>query len=325
MTTIDDLFILHTAKSSGFSSYQSGKTAFVTNGFRNNGVLGFVTPKAKDKVFSFVGIALSAFLEATVQVPPFIARGNGGSGLIVLEPKQAIPVSRLLHIAAYINRALSWRFSWYRQATSDRIRHLPVPFPESLPAPTFRVISFLPTDAPTTKTRSPLIYAPFRIGSLYNLHPGEYHSILDLNQGDTPIVACGGSNNGIAGYVQVPSEHIHANRLTIAFNGATLTAKYHPYSFAAKDDVAVCVPKLPLRLTTELFMQAMIGREQWRFSYYRKCFRQKLENTEVLMPVKQGSLDEDLMEEMIQATSYWEFLKKHLVREEESEPNGAGR
>ena len=42
----------------------------------------------------------------------------------------------------------------------------------------------------------------------------------------------------------------------------TLTAKYHPYEFAAKDDVAVCVPKCPLRLTTELFIQMMINRER---------------------------------------------------------------
>ena len=63
------------------------------------------------------------------------------------------------------------------------------------------------------------------------------------------------------------------DRLTIAFNGSTLAAKYHPYAFAAKDDVAVCFPKSKLRVTTELFIQVMLGREQWRFSYYRKCYR----------------------------------------------------
>ena len=75
---IEELFIPHTARSSGFKSYEAGKVAFITNGFKRNGVLGFVKPKPADKVFRFTGIALSAFCEATVQMPPFIARGNGG-------------------------------------------------------------------------------------------------------------------------------------------------------------------------------------------------------------------------------------------------------
>jgi hypothetical protein len=90
MPSIDDLFIPHTAKSVGFERYAPGDVVYVTNGFRDNGVLGFVKPKAGDRVFKFRGLAVSAFCEATVQIPPFIARGNGGSGLLVLEPKQTL-------------------------------------------------------------------------------------------------------------------------------------------------------------------------------------------------------------------------------------------
>ena len=103
MPRIEEVFIPHTAKSSGFRSYQSGMVAFVTNGFRFNGVLGFVKPRPKDRVFDFLGIVLSAFCEATVQMPPFIGRGNGGSGLIVLEPKSRMGAGDLGYIAAHIN------------------------------------------------------------------------------------------------------------------------------------------------------------------------------------------------------------------------------
>lgn len=105
--------------------------AYVTNGFRDNGVLGFVKPKPKDKVFKFLGLAVSAFSEATVQIPPFIARGNGGSGLLVLEPKVALTAEQLAFYAAYINTFIRWRFSWYRQLSVSRIRRLQVPEPES--------------------------------------------------------------------------------------------------------------------------------------------------------------------------------------------------
>lgn len=131
MPNIDDLFTPHTARSVGFERYAPGDVAYVTNGFRDNGVLGFVKAKSGDKVFKFRGLAVSAFCEATVQIPPFIARGNGGSGLLVLEPKQALTVDQLAFYAAYINTFIRWRFSWYRQLSVPRVRRLQVPEPKS--------------------------------------------------------------------------------------------------------------------------------------------------------------------------------------------------
>ena len=183
MPTIDDLFEAHTARSTGYDSYQAGDTAFVTNGLTNSGVLGFVTPKSGDKVFRFAGISLSAFLEATVHVPPFIGRGNGGSGLIILEPKQPISVSRLGGIAAYINSALRWRFSWYRQATVSRVKSLMIPPLNECSDGSFRVSPLLPACTAEGSIQSCLNYAPFQIDSLFELRPGDYHSLSDLPGG----------------------------------------------------------------------------------------------------------------------------------------------
>jgi hypothetical protein len=100
MPTIEKLFRLRTATAAGFNRYKQGDVAYVTNGFRSNGVIGFVKPEADDDVFTFSGIAVSAFCEATVQIPPFVARGNGGSGLVVLEPLEAMTGNQLAHAAA---------------------------------------------------------------------------------------------------------------------------------------------------------------------------------------------------------------------------------
>jgi type I restriction enzyme M protein len=134
---------------------------------------------------------------------------------------------------------------------------------------------------------------------------------MALPRGLVPMVSCGDENNGICGYFDV--QHAYSHKLTIAFNGMnTLTAKYHPYQFAAKDDVAVCSPKRPLRLTTQLFIQVMLAREQWRFSYYRKCFKDKLERVTIPMPAKGDQIDEKVIERLMQTTPYWEFLKDRL-------------
>src|SRR5947209_7010968 len=117
MKTIDSLFNLHRARSGLFSEYGKGDVAYVGNGLADNAVVGFVTPLEGDKVFPFTGIAVSAFCEATVQTPPFIACGRAGNGLSVLQPKSPMRTAQLAYIAAYINRALRWRFNWYRQTT----------------------------------------------------------------------------------------------------------------------------------------------------------------------------------------------------------------
>ena len=111
MKSIKTLFEVHNARSGAFADYQQGDVAFVTNGFTNNGVLGFVKPKPRDRVFRARSLLVSAFCEATVHLPPFIARGNGGSGLIVLVPRSPMTAGQLAYYSAYIREALMWRFS----------------------------------------------------------------------------------------------------------------------------------------------------------------------------------------------------------------------
>lgn len=311
MKRIDEVFSLHRGRSDVFTRYEPGDVPYVGNGLTDNAVLGLVKSKPIDKVFDFKGIAVSAFCEATVQVPPFIACGRAGNGLVVLKPRTAMSVAQLAYFAAYINTAVRWRFSWYWQTTQSRLTRILVP----ASAPTtvaFDVESYIPTLSTVTTKPAAMNFQPFVLGAIYDLRPGDHHSLSALPAGSVPVVSCGDADNGISGYYGV-EKPLYRNRLTVAFNGMnTLTAKYHPYEFAAKDDVAICIPKRPLRLTTELFIQVMLNRERWRFSYYRKCYREKLERLAVLLPVKAGVIDEDGIQELMKATPYWAFLKDRL-------------
>lgn len=313
MPTIEGLFDPHTARAAAFAAYPAGNVAYVSNGFRDNGVLGFVKPKSTDRVFESLGIILSAFCEATVQIPPFIARGNGGSGLIVLIPKEPMTAAQLGYMAAHINTALKWRFSWSRQATVDRIRRLEIPEVGKTKI-SFPVRDFLPVATkPTTPTWKPNFEA-FPLDVLFELLPGDYHNASDLPDGDVPLVSCGDADNGVSGFVSVPPEHVYNRRLTIAFNGMnTLTTKYHPYDFATKDDVAICFPRKPLRVSTLVFVQMMMAREKWRYSYYRKCFMDKLKRQSVMLPAKDSEVDETTIETILESRTYWAALKPRLA------------
>lgn len=310
MKRIDDLFVAHRARSDIFRRYRAGPVPYVGNGLSDNAVLGLVTPLPRDKIFDFTGITVSAFCEATLQAPPFIACGRAGNGLLVLQPREAMKIAELAYYAAYINIALHWRFSWYWQTTADRIKRLPVPdgAPSGLK---FSIREHMPKlTKPAVLASNHMRFRLIRLGAIFDLKGGDYHSLNSLPAGTTPVVSCGDLDNGVCGYFGVG--HVYRDKMTIAFNGSTLSAKYHPYEFAAKDDVAVCFPKTELKLPTLLFIQLMLAREQWRFSYYRKCYKEKLERVSVPLPTLDGGIDENAIEDLMKTTPYWEFLKGRL-------------
>lgn len=312
MKRLDDLFVLHHAKSGLFSEYEPGPVVYVGNGLDDNAAVGFVTPLLGDRVFRYRAIVVSAFCEATVQMPPFVACGRAGNGLVVLEPRMPMTSGQLAYIGAYINQAVRWRFNWYRQVTADRLRGLLVPDARSHIIP-FPVRSSLPmVRPPTQRAEWNVDLARFPLDAVFDMHPGHYHALNGLAPGVTPVVSCGDRNNGIAGYFDIPAQHIHDHKLTIAMNGSTLAPKYHPYPFAAKDDVAVCIPRKPMALSTLLFIEVMLKREQWRYSYYRKAYLEKLRRFEVLLPSRAGSIDEAAISQVVEATPYWGYLRQRL-------------
>lgn len=124
---IANLFEIINAKSKGYDIYDNGDVAFVSNGTFNRGIVGYVTPYDDDRVFHEKSICVSAFCEATIQEPPFLPRGNGGSGLLVLKPKKEMSDAALHFYAAYINKFSKWRFHYGRMVTIARFEKLMLP------------------------------------------------------------------------------------------------------------------------------------------------------------------------------------------------------
>ena len=309
MPKLTNLFASHVAKSHAYKTYDEGSPAFVSNGFSDNGVVGYVEPKPGDKVFQSRSICVSAFCEATVQEPPFVARGNGGSGLVILEPEKPMTRRVLLEIAAYINEAVRWRFSYGRMVTPDRLMHFVIP---ELDLKTYMDVGQIVPEPRPSKVVPAVdvttLFKPTALTDLFTPRSGDYHKAEGLPDGPYPLISCGDKDNGLVRFCMAPSRHIYENCLTVAYNGSPMITKYHPYKFIAKNDVAVLIPKLPLRGTTLLFVQMMLLRETWRYSYGRKCFREKLMRTIINLPVKDGKIDEESMQEVMDRTAYWHFI-----------------
>ena len=307
-----DLFNVHIGKSHGYNHYDKGDVAFITNGFVNNGIQGFVTPLSGDKIFRFTGICLSSFCEATVHKPPFIGRGNGGSGLIILEPKEKMTEQNLLYYASFLNNYAKWRFSYGRMVSKDRLYNISCNRPDDVISK-IDINNFLPKRIENERRKYKLKFGLFPIQSIFKLNSGDYHNASEIPDGQIPLVSCGSTNNGILKFVNVPDDKIYQNKLTIAYNGIPLTTRYHPYKFATKDDIAICIGKREMKLTTLLFIQFVLNTESWRFSYGRKCYKEKLSGMSLSLPIDaEGDIDEDAIANIVANSSYWKFIETVL-------------
>ena len=139
-----------------------------------------------------------------------------------------------------------------------------------------------------------------RISDIFKVHTGDYHATAELDFGNVPLISCGDTNNGLVGFFSIPRNKTYENTITVAYNGQPLTAKFHPYRFGAKDDVAVLLPRSTLNATTLFYIATMFNRMKWRYSYGRKCFRNKLVNVHIPIPItrKKGIevIDEGVIE-----------------------------
>jgi len=311
---VSNLFKIHIARSKGFESYELGEVPFVSNGFMNNGVVGFVSPLESDRVFNFRGICVSTFCEATVQEPPFLPRGNGGSGLIVLEPIAKMSREELFYYASFINESFKWRFSFGRMVKKDRFKDLAIE-PYRQEQSLISIQKLLPKgQVSAMKIKRNRNFVIFNIEDLFNTCRGDFHALDKLDPGKYPTVSRVAFNNGIVGYFDPPEGAKIYPKYLITVSTVSGDAFVQLEDFIATDNVIVCKPKLNLKITTLFFIQVMLNNVKWRYSYGRQCYKTKFAKTGIPLPVmKTGGLDEDYMGSVITKTTYWPIVKAGLV------------
>jgi type I restriction enzyme M protein len=155
-----------------------------------------------------------------------------------------------------------------------------------------------------------------QIGSIFDLAPGSFHATNELEPGSVPLISCGEEDNGLIGYFDIPSNKTHNRALTVSFNGFPLTTNFHPYRFGAKDDVAVLIPREQLSDGLLIYIAASLNNMKWRYSYGRKCYREKLKNVSVRLPMKDGQVDSSVPDALFRKA--YENIKRVAERSVET-------
>ena len=230
---------------------------------------------------------------------------------MVLIPKKQMTKEYLFYIASMI-RLTKWRYNYARKITPERLGRLEVKRLEEFET-SISYDELADKLIPEKQKVRQIDYRPtkkeFLLSKLFDIVTGDYHSVEDLKEGKIPLVSCSDNDNGIAGFYDIPIEKTYNNMITVAYDGRPLTAKYHDYRFVAYDNVGILIPTREYKKSTLLFITILLNIERWRYSYGRKCYRQKIENLTLKLPTKDGELDEEFIEKIIRNRDLFDYVR----------------
>jgi hypothetical protein len=307
MTKITKLFIPERGKGEYREKLESGDTPLVSAKNTNNGIIDFVDIEPTFKAPAITVERVTG--QAYVQLLDFATVPDDMSVLI---PKEEMSLKKLFYIASQIN-LIKWRFNYGRKLTTTRLKNVEIDllqFEDSelnlhdrVPKHDKKNAIFHNTD-----------YKFFNIESdLFEVKKGDFHALDRLDDGGVPTVSRVSDNNGVTGYFEMPDEGKLHQKGLITVSTVSGDAFVQLTDFMATDNVLLLYPKKPLRTTTLFFIQLMINLQKWRFSYGRQPYKRVFSTVIIPLPVKNGQIDEDYIEHVVNNCYGWNGVKKQLI------------
>lgn len=121
-----------------------------------------------------------------------------------------------------------------------------------------------------------------------------------------PYVTTQSTNNGVRGFYDIFTDEGNVLVIDSAVLGF---CSYQPLNFTASDHVEKLVPKFDLNVYRALFLTTIINMEQYRYSYGRKLNQDRIRETIIKLPFKNGKIDWDWIENYIKGLNYSKYLK----------------
>jgi len=145
----------------------------------------------------------------------------------------------------------------------------------------------------------------FKYTELFKISGSKTTPIEELEgygKGEYPYVTTQAVNNGVEGYYNYYTEKGGVLTIDSAVLGF---CSYQEKDFSASDHVEVLTPLFDMNRYIAIFLTTLINKEQYRYSYGRKCSQIKLRNSRIKLPVTpEGTPDWQFMEDYIKSLPY---------------------
>lgn len=314
MIRIDELFeIVNGVPSSQvevFNEYRKNRVKYArpSNNYRGT-LAGYIEESAVDesKVFHSETLFVSTDGEGShthsyVSTCKFVPNSN----VAVLIPKKKLTLQEKIFYSICIT-SNRYRFNYGRKPKGERLKSISIPGKDKIPDWVNNVDThqFEHANQPFNTTSSPNLYTSnwdfFKMEDLFEIKKGKRLTKANMEKGKVPFIGSIDSNNGYREYIgQKP---IHAgNTITVNYNGSVAEAFYQPKPFWASDDVNVLYPKFAMNQYIALFIVTLIKMEKYRFNYGRKWHMERMNISEIKLPVvESGTPDYKFMEKYIKS------------------------
>ncbi len=291
----------------------SGSALLVSSQGVDNGCYGFFDINAKYKP-PFITVPRTGSIgEAFVQMYSCAVDGN----CLVLEPRRELPIEYFFYIALQI-RMQKWRYRYGRQITPDRIAQLEVISPEDFKVDiSYEYLAhtlYPKTSQYSYNSENVSQTRIFQIDELFDPQRGHFHAIDMLEEGIFPTVSRVSDNNGVVGFYNKPTKAKVFPKGIITVSTVTGDAFIQQMPFIATDNVVMCIPKRPLRISTLLYIVTLLNKVKWRYSYGRQCYKGNFQKTVLSLPViNDDVINEDYIERLVTSLPYWDEYKTRLL------------
>ncbi|MBN1683200.1 restriction endonuclease subunit S [Candidatus Bathyarchaeota archaeon] len=236
---------------------------------------------------------------------------------IILIPKKPMSVEYLYYVAAIV-RFSRWRFNYARKITPTRLGIIKILSDEEF-TPTIFYREMYKQLYPKASQKiispmSPVSFLNFNITDLFILERGHFHALDQLEKGNCPTVSRISVNNGVTGFYNKPAKAKTLPKTTLTVSTVTGDAFIQHSSFIATDNVVICRPKIPMIVTTLIYIQALLNKVKWRYSYGRQCYKGNFQKTVLNLPInKDNTINENYIEQLVTALPYWDEYKARLL------------
>lgn len=148
----------------------------------------------------------------------------------------------------------------------------------------------------------------FRLSDLFEITKGKRLPKDEQTKGNTLYVSASSSNNGVNNYIgQKPL--FNGNTITLSYNGSVGEAFYQPLPYWASDDVCSLSSKYKgFNVFHALFICTVLKQEKAKYSYGLKWTLEKMRETSISLPEKDGKPDYDYMQKYMMSCPFADNL-----------------
>lgn len=229
---------------------------------------------------------------------------------LVLMPVKKLTKEELFQIVFQV-RLNKWKYRYGRQITPERLATQKISLIDSKLNYSKLSQKLLPQKVSKIKIIANTNIKLKRIDEICDILKKSALPQNTMDSDGTPYITTTSKDNGVSNWVN-EEPNTKGKCLTVALNGSVGEVFFQFDDFITSGDNAVLTLKENYNPYLLFYIGAMIKNHQWRYNYYRKLNLSKLKKMSIPIPFKNGIIDIDYIEKIVNNSYGFKELKKYL-------------